>query len=64
MKRFLNKLFEAITWQCAILLIVVTVDEMITGSATQKFMSTLVVDTIGYITNGRQSRKPLNSFGG
>ena len=48
--RFLNKLFEAIKWQCAILLIVVTGDAMITGSVTQKFMLTLVVDTIGYIT--------------
>lgn len=50
MKRFLNKLFEAIKWQCAILLVVITVDAMVTGSVTQKFMFTLVVDTIGYIT--------------
>lgn len=48
--RFLNKLFEAIKWQCAILIIVVATDAAITGSITQKFMLTLVVDTIGYIT--------------
>lgn len=50
MKRFLNKLFEAIRWQCAILLVVIMVDAMVTGSVTQKFLLTLVVDTIGYIT--------------
>lgn len=50
MKRFLNKLFEAIKWQCAILLIVIVVDAMVTGGVTQKFLLTLVVDTIGYIT--------------
>lgn len=48
--RFLNKLFEAIRWQCAILLVVIVVDAMVTGSVTQKFLLTLVVDTIGYIT--------------
>ena len=47
--RFLNKLFAAIKWQCAILLVVVTVDAMIIGGVTQKFLFTLVVDTIGYI---------------
>lgn len=50
MKRFLNKLFEAIRWQCAILLVVIAVDAMVTGGVTQKFLLTLVVDTIGYIT--------------
>ena len=50
MKRFLNKLFEAIKWQCAILLVVIMVDAMVTGGVTQKFLLTLVVDTIGYIT--------------
>lgn len=50
MKRFLNKLFEAIMWQCAILLVVIAVDAMVTGGVTQKFILTLVVDTIGYIT--------------
>lgn len=49
MKRFLNKLFSAIRWQCAILLIVLTVDAMVTGSVTQKFLLTLVVDTIGFV---------------
>lgn len=49
MKRFLNKLFETIRWQCAILLIVLTVDAMVTGSVTQKFLLTLVVDTIGFV---------------
>lgn len=48
--RFLNKLFAAIKWQCVILIIVVATDAAITGSITQKFMLTLVVDTIGYIT--------------
>ena len=49
MKRFLSKLFEAIKWQCAILLVVVTVDAMITGSVTQKFLLTLVVYTVGFM---------------
>lgn len=47
--RFLNKLFAAVKWQCAILLVVVAVDAIITGSVTQKFMLTLVVDTISFI---------------
>lgn len=50
MRRFLNKLFEAIRWQCAILLVVIVVDAIMTGNVTQKFMLTLVVDTIEYIT--------------
>lgn len=47
--RFLNKLFAAIKWQCVILIIVVATDAAITGSITQKFMMTLVVDTISFI---------------
>ena len=47
--RFLNKLFEAIKWQCAILLIVIVVDAMVTGGVTQEFLLTLVVDTISFI---------------
>ena len=47
--RFLNKLFAAIKWQCVILIIVVATDAAITGSITQKFMLTLVVDTISFI---------------
>lgn len=49
MKRFLNKLFSAIKWQCAILLVVVIVDATVTGDVTHKFMLTLVVDTISFI---------------
>ena len=36
MKRFLNKLFEAIKWQCAILLVVIMVDAMVTGDPTNR----------------------------
>ena len=51
MKRFLNKLFEAIRWQCAILLIVIAMDAIVTGNVTQKFLLTLVVNTISYIAS-------------
>lgn len=50
-KRFLNKLFAAVKWQCAILLIVVAVDAIMTGDVTQKFMLTLVIDTISFIVS-------------
>lgn len=76
MKRFLNKLFEAIRWQCAILLVVIAVDAMVTGGVTQKFLLTLGVDTIGYITgyivfsyiwdwlDCRRTMKMINEYAG